>query len=42
MLDLNNYDLDSLSTRIGQENDLRVLVVESDPDLMILYTRISW
>ncbi len=38
MLDLNNYDLDNLGTRIGQENDLRVLVVESDPDLMILYT----
>jgi CheY-like chemotaxis protein len=38
MLDLNNYDLDNLDTRIGQENDLRVLVVESDPDLMILYT----
>ena len=38
MLDLNNYDLDSLDTRIGQEDDLRVLVVESDPDLMILYT----
>ena len=37
MLDLNNYDLDNLDTRIGQENDLRVLVVESDPDLMILY-----
>ncbi len=38
MLDLNNYDLDNLGTRTGQENDLRVLVVESDPDLMILYT----
>ena len=38
MLDLNNYDLDNLGTRIGQENDLRVLVVESDPDLMNLYT----
>jgi CheY-like chemotaxis protein len=38
MLDLNNYDLDHLSTRIGQENDMRILVVESDPDLMILYT----
>lgn len=38
MLDLNNYDLDHLGTRIGQENDMRILVVESDPDLMILYT----
>ncbi len=38
MLDLNNYDLDHLGTRIGQENDIRILVVESDPDLMILYT----
>jgi CheY-like chemotaxis protein len=38
MLDLNNYDLDHLVTRIGQENDMRILVVESDPDLMILYT----
>lgn len=37
-LDLNNYDLDHLGTRIGQENDMRILVVESDPDLMILYT----
>ena len=37
MLDLNNYDLDHLGTRIGQENDMRILVVESDPDLMILY-----
>jgi DNA-binding response OmpR family regulator len=37
MLDLNNYDVDSLDTRIGQENDLRVLVVESEPDLMTLY-----
>jgi CheY-like chemotaxis protein len=38
MLNLNNYDLDHLSKRIGQENDMRILVVESDPDLMILYT----
>ena len=38
MLDLNNYDLDHMGTRIGQENDMRILVVESDPDLMILYT----
>jgi hypothetical protein len=38
MLDLNNYDLDHLGTGIGQENDMRILVVESDPDLMILYT----
>jgi CheY-like chemotaxis protein len=38
MLDLNNYDLDHLGTRIGQQNDMRILVVESDPDLMILYT----
>ena len=38
MLDLNNYDLDHLGTRIGQENDMRILVVESDPDLMTLYT----
>jgi CheY-like chemotaxis protein len=38
MLDLNNYDLDHLCTRSGRENDIRILVVESDPDLMILYT----
>jgi len=38
MLDLNNYDLDHLGTRSGRENDIRILVVESDPDLMILYT----
>jgi DNA-binding response OmpR family regulator len=38
MLNLNNYVLDHLSKRIGQENDMRILVVESDPDLMILYT----
>lgn len=38
MLDLNNYDLDHLGTGIGQEKDMRILVVESDPDLMILYT----
>ena len=38
MLDLNNYDIDHLGTRIGQENDMRILVVESDPDLRILYT----
>jgi CheY-like chemotaxis protein len=38
MLDLNNYDLDHLSTRSGRENDIRILIVESDPDLMILYT----
>jgi DNA-binding response OmpR family regulator len=38
MLDLNNYDLDHLRTRSGRENDIRILVVESDPDLMILYT----
>jgi CheY-like chemotaxis protein len=38
ILDLNNYDLDHLGTRSGRENDIRILVVESDPDLMILYT----
>jgi CheY-like chemotaxis protein len=38
MLDPNNYDLDHLGTGSGPENDIRILVVESDPDLMILYT----
>jgi CheY-like chemotaxis protein len=38
ILDLNNYDLDHLGTRSGRENDIRILVVDSDPDLMILYT----
>ena len=38
MLDLNKYDLHNLGIRIGQENYMRILIVESDPDLMTLYT----
>jgi len=37
MMDLNNYDLHNLGIPIGQENYMRILIVESDPDLMILY-----
>jgi CheY-like chemotaxis protein len=38
MFDLNKYDITHLSTSIEQENDTRILIVESDPDLLTLYT----
>jgi DNA-binding response OmpR family regulator len=37
-LELNKYDLHNLGIPIGQENYMRILIVESDPDLMTLYT----
>ncbi len=38
MLDLNKYDIGHLSTSVEQENDMRILIVESHPDLLTLYT----
>jgi DNA-binding response OmpR family regulator len=37
MIDLNEYDLNQLHTSFGQKNGMRILIVESEPDLMILY-----
>jgi CheY-like chemotaxis protein len=37
MIDLNEYDLHHLVTSSGQDNGTQILVVESDPDLMMLY-----
>jgi DNA-binding response OmpR family regulator len=38
MLDLSKYDITRLSSSIQQENDMRILIVESEPDLLTLYT----
>ena len=38
LVDLNNYDLHSLSGMHVKENSMNILIVESDPDLMTLYT----
>jgi len=37
MIDLNEYDLNQLRTSFGQKNGMRILIVESEPDLMTLY-----
>jgi len=37
MMDLNEYDLNQLRTSFGQKNAMRILIVESEPDLMTLY-----
>jgi CheY-like chemotaxis protein len=37
MIDLNEYDLNQLHTSFGQKNGMGILIVESEPDLMILY-----
>ena len=37
MIDLNEYDLNQLPTSFGQKNGMRILIVESEPDLMTLY-----
>jgi hypothetical protein len=37
-LDLNKYDITRLSSSIQQENNMRILIVESEPDLLALYT----
>ena len=37
MIDLNEYDLNQLHTSFGQKNGMRILIVESEPDLMTLY-----
>lgn len=38
LIDLNNYDLHSLIDTHAKEQGMNILIVESDPDLMILYT----
>lgn len=38
ILDLNKYDLHHLITSSGQDNGTQILIVESDPDLMMLYS----
>lgn len=38
MLDLSKYDITRLSSSIQQENNMRILIVESEPDLLTLYT----
>ncbi|HEX5673359.1 MAG TPA: response regulator [Nitrososphaeraceae archaeon] len=38
LVDLNNYDLHSLLDVHIAEHDMNILIVESDPDLMTLYT----
>ena len=37
IVDLNKYDLHHLVTSSGQENRTQILIVESDPDLMMMY-----
>lgn len=37
MINLNKYDLTQLRTSFGQKNAMRILIVESEPDLMTLY-----
>jgi CheY-like chemotaxis protein len=38
LIDLNNYDLHSLIDTHAKEHGISILIVESDPDLMTLYT----
>jgi hypothetical protein len=38
LVDLNNYDLHSLEDTCVKEHGMNILIVESDPDLMTLYT----
>lgn len=38
LVDLNNYDLHSLLDMHVNEHGMNILIVESDPDLMLLYT----
>jgi CheY-like chemotaxis protein len=40
LVDLNNYDLHSLIDTHAKEHGLNILIVESDPDLMTLYTEL--
>ncbi len=37
MIDLNGYNLSRLSTTFDQRNGMRILIVESEPDLITLY-----
>lgn len=37
IVELNKYDLHHLVTSSGQENRTQILIVESDPDLMMMY-----
>lgn len=37
IVDLSKYDLNHLVTSSGQENRTQILIVESDPDLMMMY-----
>ena len=38
IIDLNKYDIQHLVTSSGQDNGTQILIVESDPDLMTLYS----
>lgn len=38
IIDLNKYDVHHLVTSSGQDNGTQILIVESDPDLMTLYS----
>ena len=38
IIDLNKYDLHHLVTSSGQDNGTQILIVESDPDLMMMYS----
>jgi hypothetical protein len=38
LVDLNKYDLHSLIYTYAKEHGMNILIVESDPDLMTLYT----